>query len=188
MQNNLAVLYRNQGDCTAAATLNQEVLERRRAQFGERHPDTLGSFVNQGEFLLRGGNAADAREALDEALALCLEELGDENALTLHALMVLGSAASKLGAQEAALARAVYEAGDASWVSLQQAAELLLATGEADDAEQALSIARRLTDQQSVLRPEHQELLERCYLANSRQDDARRVLDKRSWRSPPTTA
>ena len=67
--NNLAALYKKQGDFAAAQPLYRETLDGRRDMLGNRHPDTLTSLNNLATLL----QAVGTLEALQEAEVLLAE-------------------------------------------------------------------------------------------------------------------
>ena len=111
---------------------------------------------------------------LEELTLVQASALGPDHGDHLQSLEVLAelrrSAGDEPGSQElvsrvreARLSRVDDE--QASWGDLAAAAELLLRTGRSDDPWLALELAQRLTDQQTEVDLQSQQLLARCHAA-----------------------
>ena len=88
---NLGWTYMQQGRAAEAATLQEEVLEKRRRILGEEHPDTLRAMNNLGWTYLQQGRAAEAATLQEEVLEKSRRILGEEHPDTLGAMNNLGS-------------------------------------------------------------------------------------------------
>ena len=67
---------KQQGEPDEAEPLMREALEVRRETLGARHPDTLISMGNMGDFLREKGDLDEAAQLLEEAMATANEVLG----------------------------------------------------------------------------------------------------------------
>src|SRR3546814_18807306 len=73
--NNLANLYREQGDYVRAEPLYREAIAITRESAGDEHPWTSGMIGNLGVMYLRAGNAKGAEEAFREAMRIRQKDL-----------------------------------------------------------------------------------------------------------------
>src|SRR3546814_9769445 len=88
--NNLANLYREQGDYVRDEPLYREAIAITRESAGEEHPWTSGMIGNLGVMYLRAGNAKGAAEAFREALRI--RQRSEEHTSELQSLMRITSA------------------------------------------------------------------------------------------------
>ncbi|MEM9802119.1 MAG: serine/threonine-protein kinase [Planctomycetota bacterium] len=157
------------------------------ALLGEAHHQTLVTQLVWGEVEDAAGRADEATRIIESCFEIGAEEIADgylkiDDALAILARIrresgdVAGAESASARRRERLLRRA--EADGASWVDLAEGAEVLLESGETADAERALAFARLLTDRQTRLRPEAQELLARCHIAVDQTNEARDVLER----------
>ncbi|WMN61976.1 serine/threonine-protein kinase (plasmid) [Pseudoalteromonas xiamenensis] len=67
IQSRLATSYYDQANFEASVNLQRELLKEKLAYFGDQHPDTLYSYQNFGQGLMRLGRMEEAKEALTKA-------------------------------------------------------------------------------------------------------------------------
>ena len=77
----------------------ERVLEVRRRELGERHPDTLATMNNLAAIAMGQADYATAKPLLERSLEACREALGAAHPETLkaafHLVLVLGEPASR---------------------------------------------------------------------------------------------
>jgi len=77
LQNNLAMLFHDQGKLDEAEPLFREALEVRRRTLGDTHPNTLANINNLGLLLKDQGKLSEAEPLLREDLEAQRRTLGD---------------------------------------------------------------------------------------------------------------
>jgi tetratricopeptide (TPR) repeat protein len=80
--NNLAVLYKSQGDYDRALPLYKQALAIRQTVLGENHPDTATSLNNLAVLYYSQGDYARALPLYEQALKIFQQALGDEHSRT----------------------------------------------------------------------------------------------------------
>ncbi|NCT66467.1 MAG: serine/threonine protein kinase [Rhodanobacteraceae bacterium] len=91
VRSNLSALLRERGELAESQALLREVLERRRAELGERAPATLASRHKLALVLAAQGDNATAAQEAEATLALQREVLGNAHAVTLTTMQTLAN-------------------------------------------------------------------------------------------------
>ena len=95
--NNLAALFRRQGDPARAAELYREALAVQRANLDDRHPDLGSTLSNLAAALIELGESEEAVPLAREALGILRDALGDEHTRSLKTLSTLADALGETG-------------------------------------------------------------------------------------------
>eukprot|EP00964_Phaeocystis_antarctica_P059412 scaffold35269_cov67-Phaeocystis_antarctica.AAC.1 len=165
LMNNVATMLKNQGRLAEAEALTREQLALRRAQLGDRAPNTLVALANLANNLREQGKLAEAEPLFREVVAARREVSGNDDVDTVIAVGNLGTALlaqGKLAEAEPLLVEAVAwhrkERGGRGGVSNGALVELRLAQGRLAEAEQELGTL--VADARKAWGPQHSYTLE----------------------------